>query len=240
MATILDEFVLRWTQPPFSYILLAIAIVIICYIFFRKFYEPTMQRFKGEGIGHVIKELNITPNFAKFSRKCKKGKLYHNMGVVDIERVMMTKVKGTKGKKVKDKDKDDYSFIMFKTATSLIAKIPIFSKFKGDVEYFVINNNSNYIEKNKYADTWIVKPNVYMHKFADVWICSAEGTNFLTELVYKRTYENAREEEMNYIKRVVWYNDMYASKMTRDFIEHDIEQDSYESRIERETGVRKR
>lgn len=235
MATILDEFVMKWTQPPFSYILLAIIIIIVCYILFRKFFEPLKDHFKGEGIDYVIKELNIKKSFSKFSRKCKKGKLYHNLGNVNVERVMFANVKV---KKENSKELKDNKFILFKTGSTIKSKIPILNKFV-DTDYFIIDNDDKFIEKNKYGDVWIIKPNVFLHKFADVWICSEEGTSFLTDLIYKRTYENAREEEMNYIKRVVWYNDLYASRMTKDYIEHELTQEDYEKRVERETGVRK-
>ncbi len=232
VTSVLDQIIARWLQPPMSYIILAIVVALIVYFFFRKFYTPVIKRFKGEGIDQIVKELNITPQFRKFSRVCKRGKLIHNLGTVEIGRVMNATVKGS--------DKKETNFILFETKESLVSKIPIFNKIQGGLEYFVINNDSTHIEKDKYRDIWVVKPNVYMHTFAGVWICSEQGTNFLTDLIYKRTYENAREEEMNYIKRVVWYNDLYASKMTRDHVEHDLEQEGYDSRIERETGVRKR
>ncbi len=233
--TLLDEFFIKWTTPPFSYILIAIIVAIITYIIVKEVYKPMKEHFKGEGIDYVIKELNIKESFKNFSRKTKKGKLYHNLGVVNIDKVMLANVKV---KLEQDKEPINHRFILFKTG-SLIANLPLLNKVAKGVEYFIIDNNNSFIEKNKYGDVWVVKPNIFMHKFADVWICSAEGTSFLTDLIYKRTYENAREEEMNYIKRVVWYNDKYASNMTSQFVEHELEDDKYRKRVERETGVKR-
>jgi len=233
MGNILDQFVIQWTNPPYSYILLSIIIAIVCYTLFRKFFEPIKDHFKGEGIDYVIKELNIKKSFSKFSRPCNKGKLYHNLGKVDIERIMLANVKV---KKQDSKDMEDRKFILFKTGSSIISKIPILNKFI-DTDYFIIDNDEKFIEKNRYGDIWVIKPNIFMHKFADVWISSSSGTSFLTDLIYKRTYENAREEEMNYIKRVVWYNDLYASKMTKEYIDHELTREDYEKKVQRETGV---
>lgn len=230
----LDEMIGRWITPPYSYILLAIIIIVACYILFRKIMQPIKEHFKGEGIDYVIKELNIKKSFSKFSRSCKKGKLYHNMGMVDIERMMLANVKV---KKQDSKQTEDKQFILFKTG-SMLSKIPILNTFTKS-DYFIIDNEKKFVEKNKYGDTWIVKPDVFLHKFADVWICSEQGTSFLTDLIYKRTYENAREEEMNYIKRVVWYNDLYASKMTKEYIDHELTREDFEKKVQRETGVQK-
>ena len=227
----LDEMIGRWLQPPYSYILLSIIIIVACYFLFKKFFQPLKEHFKGEGIDYVIKELNIKKSFSKFSRLCKNGKLYHNLGKVDVERVMLANVKVKDSKETKDR-----KFILFKTNSSIISKIPILNTLvKSD--YFIIDNDDKFIIKNQYRDTWTVKPDVFLHKFADVWICSEQGTSFLTDLIYKRTYENAREEEMNYIKRVVWYNDLYASKMTKEYVEHELTREDFERKVQRETGV---
>jgi len=231
-----DSILSIFIKPPLSYILLVAIIIIACYFVFKKLFKDKPFSFKGENIDYVIKELNLNKSFINFSRKCKKGLLYYNLGSIKIERVMEASLKI---KNKTDKKIENMKYILFQTTDKSIG-IPIIGFLFNKKQYFLIDNDKSFIKKDKYRDIWNINPNVFLHKFADVWISSESGTNFLTELIYKRTYENAREEEMNYIKRVVWYNDKTASLLTKDILEHDLKQDSYEKRIERETGVTKK
>jgi hypothetical protein len=240
MVDAFSEFVQRWTTPPLSYLLLAILIVLGCIIAFKYFYKPKKAMFKGETIEHVTKDLNLKKQFKEFSRKCKKGKFYHNVGNVKIRRMMyanvtIEKIDKENAKSITSNVNEKMKFILFK-AGSFWSELPLFSFFSKP-EFFIINNDSKYIEKDKVSDTWLVKPEVYFYRFAEVWICSIEGNYLLTEMIYKRTHENAKEEDMNYIKRVVCYNNDDAYRMAKAHIDHELEKDKYSARIQNETGT---
>ena len=236
--TAIDDFISRWTQPPMSYILIAIVIAIIVFILVRHFYKPKSEHFKGESIEYVVKELNLIPIFKEQSRKCKKGKLYHNLGMIKVRRVVMCNVKFQTDKDIKNVNQNiNKKFIAFKTG-SFFSELPIFSFFFKS-SFYIIDNEPSTIEKHKESDTWVVSPDIFMHKFADVWHCSESGKVLLTELIYKRTYENETEVILNTPKRFVWYNDIYANKLTATTLEAKLEQDKYSKGVERETGVKK-
>jgi hypothetical protein len=240
MADAFSEFVQRWTTPPLSYLLLAVLIVIGCIIVFKYFYKPKKSIFKGETNEYVVKELNLKKQFKEFSRKCKKGKIYHNVGTVKIRRMMYANVKiekisGENVKIVTSNVSDKMKFILFK-AGSFWSEIPIISFFSKP-EFFIINNDEKFITKDDVSDTWLVKPEVYFYRFAEVWICSVETNYLVSEMIYKRTHENAKEEDMNYIKRVVCYNNDDAYRMAKAHIDHELEKDKYSSRVQNETGT---
>lgn len=236
----MQEMIERWTQPPLSYLLIIIVIAFACLIIFKYFYKPKKSIFKGETNEHVIKDLNLKKQFKEFSRKCKNGKIYHNVGKVKIRRMMyanvtIEKINKENVKSITSNVSNKMKFILFK-AGSFWSEIPIISFFSKP-EFFIINNEPKYIEKDIVSDTWLVKPEVYFYRFAEIWICSIEGNYLLTEMIYKRTHENAKEEDMNYIKRVVCYNNDDAYRMAKAHIDHELEKDKYSSRVQNETGT---
>ena len=236
--TAIDDLVARWTTPPMSYILIIIVVAIIVFILVKHFYKPKTEHFKGESIEFVIKELNLKPIFREFSRKCHKGRLYHNLGIVKIRRVVMCNAKFETAKDKKNTIQNlNKRFFVFKTG-SFLSELPIFSFFfKAD--YYFIDNEHEIIEKDKRSDTWVISSDVFMHKFAEVWHCSEAGKILMTELIYKRTYETEMEIKMNMGKRIVWYNDIYAFKLSSTSLEHELKAEDRKSYIQGETGVKK-
>lgn len=234
----MDDLFQRWTTPPMSYILLAVIIIVACFILFKKFYKKKPEHYNNISAEYVVKELNFKPIFNEFSRKCKNGKLYHNLGNVKVQRVVMCNATLILNEQTKTyNDNKDAKFTLFKTG-SFWSEIPLFSLFFKP-SYYLIDNQSNIMEKHKESDTWVISPNVFLHKFVDVWQCSKTGEKLLTELIYKFTYEKNLEIEMNYGMRVVWYNDIYAYNLGGMHLKYDLEKRKFETAVESETGVKK-
>ncbi len=111
------------------------------------------------------------------------------------------------------------------------------NKISGKSEFFIINAENEYINKDKTNDIWVLNKNTFLYQLGGIWICSIEGKDFVTEMVYKKIYENLKEEDMNYPKRIVWYNDQYAYTMTGRVQEYDLERRKWLDRLQNETGV---
>lgn len=237
-------------EPPMIYFLFLGVILGVGIIVFRKIKssEKGIERFKGQTLNEVIEEENLKPYIRSFGRKTKNGKMINQINSIPIRRVVKAKfkyadVKKTKGiKNITIKEGD---FYVFQSGKSFLVDIPLFNKLVGKPEYYVVSNNEDtdndkdkiYITKDKFRDVWVCNPNTFFYSLGGVWINSDEGRNFITELVYKKTYENLKEEDMNYVKRIVWYNDMYASKMTGREQDYDLEKRKWEDRVQRETGT---
>lgn len=233
-------------QPPFIYIIFAGIGILFIFLIILKFKSKgeKVDHYKGETLECILTKHNFDKYMKTFGRKLKKGNLYWSMGKVKVRKIVLLSVViekiGTKDKKQKQRpeyDKDK-KFIVFQSG-SFWSNIPIINKIS-QKSYFVIDNYDEFIKKDEYEDKWVINKNVHLHLMGGVWVCSLAGTSYLSELVYKRLYENDKEVETNTPKRFVWYNDIYASKLTRDVLTSELETAKYDQQREKETGIRRR
>lgn len=233
-------------QPPMIYFLFLGAILGIGIIIFRKFQtRDTVKRFQGQTLNEVIEGENIEPYVKTFGRKTRSGKLITELNTIFIRRVVKAKFKyaektNTKGTKNTFELKES-DFFIFQSGKSFLVDIPILNKLIGKKEYYVVNDNSkdkDFITKDKFRDTWVLNSNTFLYQLAGIWVCSEQGKQFITEIVYKKIFENLKEADMNYPQRVIWYNDIYASKMTGTEQQFTLERKKWEDRTFQETGVR--
>ena len=228
-------------EPPFIYFLMFGLVVGVVFALFKRFYKPSekIERFEGQSLNEMIVGENLLPYLKAFGRKTKKGKLIYDMNVIPISRVVKANfkfVETVKGSRnnfyVKNAD-----FFIFQSKTSIFSRIPFLNKISGKSEFFIINAENDYINKDKTNDIWVLNKNTFLYQLGGIWICSIEGKDFVTEMVYKKIYENLKEEDMNYPKRIVWYNDQYAYTMTGRVQEYDLERRKWLDRLQNETGV---
>lgn len=227
-------------QPPMIYIIIIGFVFVFSLLMFIKFKrksEDVIEHFNHESLEDILKKETFEKYMATFGRKTKKGCLFWNMGIIKINKVLFLRMKLEERKTKTTTEIKPIDFIIFQKG-SFLSNLPIFNKIKTK-EYFVVDNTEKFITKDKYNDKWVINPDVNMHLFGGIWIGSSYGLNYLTELMYKRTYESEKEIEINTPKRFVWYNDIYASKFTGDILSNELEQSKYDKRVERETGVKK-
>jgi len=222
-------------QPPLIYFLiLGIAVAAIA-IIFLKFRKKDAEHFKGETLEEIFKKKNFDKYLDTFGRKLKKGKLFWNMGSVNVKKMVMLKTKIEPLNKKDTKVNREHSFLIFQKK-----KFFLFILFGSKPDYFVIDNEQEYIYKDRYMDRWVINQSVNMFLFGGIWISSLGTQSLMTELIYKNTYENDKEVETNTPKRFVWYNDLYANKLTGETLKADLEREKYDSAVQRETGTGKK
>lgn len=232
----MDFFIL---QPPYIYFIILGAVFGIGLAIWKKqVLKDKFKGFVGQTLNEVIEHENLKPYMESFSRKTKHGKLIKDFNVIDVSKIAKAKLKYYEMNNGTSKDVEA-DFFIFQGGKSLFSSIPILRRFAGNPEYYIINSDENYILKDAYRDVWSIKDGVFFYKLAGIWIVSQEGQNFISELTYKKIYENMKEEDMNYPKRIVWYNDKYAYNMTDKEKDYELEQKKWKDRVERETGVRK-
>jgi len=232
---------INFLEPPFIYYLFVGLALGIGIVIFRKIKMPKKDvKFQGQTLNEVVENENLSPYLKTFGRKTKRGKLITASKVINVRYVVNAKfkykdIKYTKyTKNISTKDGD---FIIFQSVKSKFSGIPLLNIIFGKPEFYIINNDAN-ITKDEYRDVWVLPPSNFFYSLAGVWINSLEGKDFVNELVYKKTFENIKEEDMNYVKRIVWYNDIYASNMTSTEQSYELEKKKWSDRVERETGVK--
>jgi len=227
-------------EPPFIYfIIMGIVFGIGLAIFKRRQTSSKQEGFQSQSLNEVIQEENLKPYLSNFGRNIKKGKLVKDFNVINVKKVVKANFKyAEKGKDNKIEHKET-EFYIFQSGKSTFDKIPILNKISGKKEFYVVSADERYIIKDSFRDIWIIKEGVFFYQLGGVWVSSEEGREFISELVYKKIYENLKEEDMNYPKRIVWYNDKYAFNMTDKEKDFELEKKKWEDRVSRETGVKK-
>jgi len=223
-------------EPLFMYPMVFLIAIGIGWIMYRKIKsERPPDKFRGQSLQEVLETENIAPLVKTFGRKTRNGKLISELNVIPIKRIAMAKFKS---RKINDKDKDpsESEFYVFQSGTNRrIMDLPLLRRLSKRSDYYVINRNEEYLIKDTVKDTWKIKPDIFLYQLGGIWVCSHESRKFITELVYKKIFENIKEEDMNYPKRIVWYNDKYASQMTSREQEYELEDRKWSRRAERET-----
>lgn len=238
MIIILFDSAFSIFQPPFVYFILLGAVLFISVFIFKQVRKTDdgVKKYKGQTLNEVLQSENLDGYIKHFGRATPKGVLIHTMNSTKISRFCKAKFtyKEKQNKEIKTIEGD---FLVFRTRCSRFLNIPIIGSFVGKPEYFIIDDKTEMVYKDKYRDTWTLSNDVFVYQLGGVWVSSLEGKNFLTELIYKKIFENLKEEDMNYPKRVVWYNDMAASNMTQVQQIFDMEQEKWRKRVYGETGV---
>lgn len=237
---------MNFLEPPFIYYLVLGIAIGVGIILFRRFKIPTKsQKFEGQTLNEVIENENLEPYLKAFGRKTKKGKLIYNGKSISIRR-MVNATFSYKDVKYSKYTKDIHTlkgkFIIFQSMKSKFSKIPIINIFIGKPVYYIVKNDINTeketITKDSYRDVWVLSPSNYFYSIAGVWVNSIECKDFINELIYKKIFENIKTEDMNYPKRIVWYNDIYASRMTSTEQAYELEKKKWNDKVERETGIK--
>lgn len=226
-------------QEPYVYFVILGLCVGVGLIIFRKVKLDKGTRFIPQSLSEVVINENFKPYVNTFGDKLKNGKLYTQYKNISIRRkakIHLTYYIKEEGKM----EKKEGIFIIFKTGKSFLSEIPILNKLADKSEYIIINKNDDVLIKDKFYDKWTTTDNVFFYQFAGLWICSKESQNFITEMINKKMLENEKEEGMNYIKRIVFYNDQYAQRVSELEQQYVLEKEKWKDRLERETGIRKK
>lgn len=238
MIIITEVFILQ--EPYVYFILLGIAVG-VGLVLFRKVKGESKKEFKPQSLSEVIINENFKPYVEQFGEKIKKGVLYTQYKNMNLRKKAVIRLKYAipKNGNSKEMESKESDFIVFKTGKTFLCEVPILNHLVKKSEYILANKDDDVLIKDKFNNVWTTTDNVFFYRFAGLWICSKETQNFITELIYKKMLENEKEEGINYIKRIVFYNDQYASKIGSIEQEFLIEREKWKDRVERETGVRK-
>lgn len=219
-------------QEPFIYfIILGLAVGFGVFLFRRMKSDKTEPIFKGQTLKDVLIKENMFPIMESFGMNIKKGKLITKFKAIKIKKIAKVKFETTL-----NNEKKSHELLIFDITKGLLSSIPIINSIFKSREYLVINDNTNYIVKDRNNDVYTISNDVFLYKFGGIWICSKESQQLLTELQYKKMLEDEKEEGINYIKRIVFYNDIYAQNVGKLEQAFKLEQEKWNKTVEDLTG----
>jgi hypothetical protein len=236
MADAFTDLFSKWLSPPYIYIIFAVIAIVAIIIFLKRRKGKEIEHFKGDSLEDIFKKKNFNKYMDLFGRKCKKGILYWNMGSTRVNKLVFLKTLIEPVRKGDLKKDREHRFLIFQKS-SFWSFLPFLGN-KMDNEIFAIDDDREFINKDSHRDRWVINQNVNLSLLGGVWISSLNGQSLLSELIYKNTYENDKETETNTPKRFVWYNDIYAHKLTSTTLSAELEKDKYDSAVKRETGTK--
>lgn len=231
-------------QEPVIYLLMLGVAIGVGLVIFKKIKTDSKTDFKPQSLSEVVINENFKPFVKEFGTKLTKGVLYTPHKKIPLRKRAEIRLKYT----IKEKDKKgvivdvdkEGKFIIFRTGKTIFSELPVLNRLVKGAEYILINDEDRVLLKDKMHDSWTTTDNVFFYRFAGMWICSKETQIFITEMIYKKMLENTKEEDMNYIKRIVFYNDQYAQKIGVMEQDYQLEKDKWKDKVESETGVKRK
>lgn len=225
-------------EPPYIYFILVAVVVGIGLAIFKKVKMSNKEEgFKGKTIREVVVNKNLKPYMNIMSKRIKNGLLINGMNTINITKFVEINVESNMLPTDKNKKSlDKISLIAFQTGKRF--KIPIISKLSSNDEYFLLENHEDVIIKDPINNVWTLNKNVHLYMLAGVWVSGEDAKHYVSEMIFKEIFEDLKEEDMNYPKRLVAYNDRYAFNMTAVEQEYDLEDRKWDRRAEGETGSR--
>lgn len=237
MAGIFDPLISVAQTPIGTIFLLGLVGIGVYYIVTRYLMSDKEDTFEIETFEDVVsKDLDEKFNLKGIKTSSALVQGFDYLGSVDRwlrerGKQPVMKYDDVKGKFITDQDKEkmqEYDLYIFRIwNTNFIYKFFGFGKKK----YVMCDKKhiSNIDTKKPNMHQWNIKPNIQFFRWGDVFVTSAIGEDFVSDIAIKRSHENTMTFLMNYARKVIYLEMKHTQMIDRYATKKRIDSKSWES-----------